>query len=177
MKKDAKITKSELVYQGSFLKIQRDHLLEPEGRASTVDYVLHPGAALIVPITDDDRFILEKQYRPALRREFIEFPAGKLDPGEDPEETARRELKEETGYTAREWTRLGRIHPCIGYSNEFIDLFVARGLVKGTADLDPGEHVEVFTVSRNEFHRMVLAGEVTDAKTLCGYYSFLAHQK
>lgn len=177
MSSNEETLKSELVYQGAFLRINKDLVKLPDGSQRPREYILHPGASLIVPVLDDGRFVLEKQYRHALRQTFLEFPAGKLDPGEHPEEAARRELLEETGYVASKWTHLSRIHPCIGYSNEFIDFYLAEGLTFKGAKLDEGEFLDVVLMTPAELDREVLAGRVTDAKTLSAYFWYLIHQR
>jgi ADP-ribose pyrophosphatase len=132
----------ERVYEGGLLKVHRDVVRLPDGRQGTREYIRHPGAVAIVPLFDDGTVLLERQFRYPHRREFIEVPAGKLEPGEPPLATAKRELMEETGYAAEEWTRLGVIHTAIGYSDETIELFLARGLsARGAPKLDAGEFV------------------------------------
>ena len=119
---------SEVVFQGSMLHVRRDRIRLPDASESTREYVVHPGAALIVPVLADGRFVLERQFRYPVGRVMLEFPAGKIDPGESSFATAQRELVEEIGYTARTWTPIGTIHPQIGYSTEFIDVFAATDL-------------------------------------------------
>ncbi|HRO66678.1 MAG TPA: NUDIX hydrolase [Pseudobdellovibrionaceae bacterium] len=161
-----KTIKSKIVYQGTFLKIAQDLVEGREGKKHRREYILHPGASVVVAILPDGKFVMERQYRHALQQEFLELPAGKLDPGEDPLAAARRELKEETGFEAREWTRLGVIHPCIGYSNEFIEVFLAKGLEQTGAQPDEGEELEVLSLSQEELDEEIRAGRLTDAKTL-----------
>jgi ADP-ribose pyrophosphatase len=170
--KEVKILRSELAYQGRGIRIIKDTVQTSDGATRQREFVHHPGASLIIPMLDDGNFILERQYRHALRKVFIEFPAGKLDPGEDPLAAAKRELKEETGFEAAEWKRLGLIHPCIGYSNEFIEIFLAKGLVQKGANPDPGEDLEVFSMSPGELRRLIHTGEVTDVKTMTAMQLF-----
>jgi len=154
------------VYSGVLLHVQRDVVRLPNGRQSVREYIHHPGAVLAIPLFDDGRVLLERQYRYPLKREFIELPAGKLEPGEDHLQTARRELLEETGYTAAEWRRLGLIHPGIGYSDEVIELWLARGLAKQAAQLDDDEFLEIFDLPYAEALEWVSDGRITDGKTV-----------
>lgn len=156
----------ELVYDGKLLKVHRDAVRLPDGSAGAREYIRHPGAVAIVPLFDDGRVLLERQFRYPHRREFIEIPAGKLEPGEPPLETARRELLEETGYVADEWRRLGVIHPAIAYTDEAIDIFVARKLTLKARKLDTGEFLETFLVPLAEAMQMVRDGRITDSKTV-----------
>ncbi len=160
--------RSEDVFKGHFLQARRDIVRLPDGRHTPREYVVHPGAAMIVAQLDDGRLILERQYRYPVRSVMIEFPAGKLDAGEAPLACAQRELLEETGYTAREWARAGVLHPVISYSTEFIDIWFARGLTPGKRRLDVGEFLDVFTATPAELLNWCGTGQVTDAKTLTG---------
>ena len=158
----------ELVFSGRLLKVHRDRVRLPDGSEGVREYIRHPGAVAIVALFDDGRVLLERQYRYPLRREFIEIPAGKLEPGENHLETARRELLEETGYVAAEWRRLGLIHNAIGYSDEGIEIWVARGLELRQQALAEGEFLEVFTVPLAEAQAMARDGRITDVKTIAG---------
>ena len=161
---------SRQVFSGALLKINADRVRLPDGGEAVREYVVHPGAAMVIPLLADGRVVLERQYRYPLRREFIELPAGKIDQGEDPLETARRELREETGYEAGEWSHLTTIHPLIGYSDERIEIFLARKLTLTDAKLDAGEFLEVFTANPVEAIRWIREGKITDAKTLIGLF-------
>ena len=161
---------SERVYEGRLLKINKDRIKLPDGGESTREYVVHPGAVAILPILDNGKLIMERQYRYPLRRDFYEIPAGKIDPGEDILGTAKRELREETGYTAREWTHLTTIHPLIAYSTERIEVFLAGGLIAGERALDPGEFLEVLEVEPEEAMQWVREGKVSDPKTVIGLF-------
>ena len=136
---------SEQVFLGKLLDVRRDHVRLPNGATSTREYVVHPGAVMIVPMLDDGRLVVERQYRYPLSRVMLEFPAGKIDPGESRLTCAMRELAEETGYRAAEWARAGILHNAIAYSNEGIEVWFARGLTKGKQVLDDGEFLEVDT--------------------------------
>jgi ADP-ribose pyrophosphatase len=156
------------ILKGHFLHAMRDTVGLPDGSQATREYVIHPGAVMIVAQGDDGRLVLERQYRYPVQAVMVEFPAGKLDPGEDSLACAQRELLEETGYTAREWARAGVLHPVISYSTEFIDIWFARGLVPGPRKLDAGEFLDVFTATPAELLAWCANGRVTDAKTLTG---------
>ena len=158
----------ERVWQGSFLEVRRDLAQLPDGTRATREFIVHPGAVMIVPLLDDGRLVLERQWRYPLGRAMIEFPAGKLDPGEAPLDCGVRDLAEETGYRAAEWARAGILHNAIAYSNEGIDVWFARGLVPGPRKLDAGEFLDVFELSVQALETLVMQGEVTDAKTLIG---------
>lgn len=156
----------EEIYRGSFLSLQRDVVRMPDGAQAVREYIRHPGAVAILALFPDGRVLLERQFRYPHHRDFIELPAGKREAGEPPLETAKRELLEETGYLAAEWRRLGIIHNAIAYSDEGIELYLARGLEKREAKLDPGEFLEVFALAFEEALAMVRDGRITDAKSV-----------
>ena len=156
----------EEVYSGGMLRVRRDVVRLPDGSETVRELVRHPGAAVMLALHEDRRVVLERQFRYPHGRDFIELPAGKLEPGEPHLETARRELLEETGYVASAWRRLGVIHPSIGYSDEVIEMFLATGLEKRSARLDEGEFLEVLEVSFDEAIAMVRDGRITDAKSV-----------
>jgi len=157
---------SEQVFDGKLLHVRRDTVRLPDGGLATREYVVHPGAVLIVPVLRDGRLVVERQYRYPVGRVLIEFPAGKLDPGEAELATAQRELAEEAGLAAARWTPLGRIHSVVGYSNEAIDFYVAEELTHVGAKLDAGEFLEILTMSLDEMLAALDRGEITDAKTV-----------
>jgi len=158
----------ELVFSGRLLKVHRDRVRLPDGSEAVREYVRHPGAVVILALLDDGQVVLERQFRYPHGKVFIELPAGKRDSGEAPEATGRRELLEETGYVAAEWRRLGVIHNAIGYSDEGIELWLARGLELRTPKLEAGEFLEVITLPLAEAQEMVCDGRITDAKTAVG---------
>ncbi len=154
------------VYDGSLLKVHRDVVRLPDGSEGTREYIRHPGAVAVVALFDDGNMVLERQFRYPPRREFVEIPAGKLEPGEPPLGTAKRELLEETGYEAQAWTRLCAIDTAIGYTDERIELYLARKLTLKTRKLDEGEFLEVFLAPFDEALAMVRDGRITDVKTV-----------
>jgi ADP-ribose pyrophosphatase len=160
----------ELAYDGHFLKVTRDRIKLPDGSETQREFIRHPGAVVILPLLPDGRVLLERQFRYPNDRVFIEFPAGKIDPGEEALATAKRELEEETGYTAKEWNFVCTIHNAIAYSDEHLDIFLARDLTQGEARLDEGEFLELFTATIPELLEMVRRGEITDVKTIIGTF-------
>ncbi|ANH70415.1 ADP-ribose pyrophosphatase [Mitsuaria sp. 7] len=157
---------SDWILRGNFLQVKRDRVALPNGREATREYIRHSGAAVIVPLFDDGRVLLERQYRYPLGRVVLEFPAGKLDPDETPLRCAMRELFEETGFRAREWAYAGVMHNAIAYSDERIEIFFARGLIAGERRLDDEEFLDLLPVAEDELDRMAFDGRITDAKTL-----------
>jgi len=161
---------SERVFDGNLLHINCDTVRLPDGGQATREYVVHPGAVMVIPVLDDGRLLMERQYRYPLQQIFVEFPAGKLDAGEDPLACGKRELLEETGYSATEWEYLGVFHPLISYSTEVIHFYLAKGLTAGKTRLDDEEFLEVITMSLNELKAGVLENRITDSKTIAGLF-------
>jgi ADP-ribose pyrophosphatase len=159
---------SQSVFDGRLLHVRSDVIRLPDGAQATREFIVHPGAVMVVPILDDGRLVMERQWRYPLARVMLEFPAGKLDAGEPTLQCAQRELLEETGYRAREWALAGVLHNAIAYSNERIEIWFARGLTAGERRLDEGEFLDLQLCSVEELDRRCAAGEVTDAKTLVG---------
>jgi ADP-ribose pyrophosphatase len=157
---------SEPVFDGALLHVRRDRVRLPDGGEALREYVVHPGAVLCVPVLDDGRLVVERQFRYPLRRVFVEFPAGKIDPGEAPEACAHREMIEETGFHAARLTPLAVLHPVISYSTEAIQCYVAEGLRQVGARLDHGEFLEIVTPTLDEMLASLDRGEITDAKTV-----------
>ena len=161
---------SETIASGGMLTVKRDQVRLPNDNISQREYVVHPGAVVVVPLLPNGHVILEKQFRYALNQVFIELPAGKIDAGENIMITGQRELLEETGYTATEWTLLGHQHPCIGYSNEVIHMYMARGLSAGVHQRDADETLEIFDLPFKQCISMIQTGEITDGKTIVALY-------
>ena len=159
---------SEQVWQGHFLDVRRDTVALPNGHEVTREYIVHPGAVMVVPILDDGCLVMERQFRHPMGRVMLEFPAGKIDPGEPPFACAVRELAEETGYRAKEWARAGLLNNAIAYSTEGIEIWFARGLERGAARLDAEEFLEVVIHTEAEVDARCASGDITDAKTLIG---------
>lgn len=161
----------EQVFKGKLLDVRRDRVRLPDGGESTREYVVHQGAVVVIPILSDGRLIFERQFRYPLGQVILELPAGKIDPGEAIEVTAVRELLEETGYVARDWRHLGVMHPCVGYSSERIEIFLAQGLsCEGEQQLDQGEFLDLLYLSLDEANLGVRSGDITDAKTLAALF-------
>ena len=161
----------EEILRGLFLHAFRDTVRLPNQNLATREYVVHPGAVMVIPMLDTPdglRLVMERQFRYPVGQVMTEFPAGKLDPGEDPWLCAQRELLEETGYTARQWARAGVLHPVIAYSTEVIEIWFAKELTLGERQLDTDEFLDVFTASPAELMAACQQGRLTDAKTLTG---------
>jgi len=161
---------SRLAYDGLFLKVFSDDVQLPNQKLANREFIKHPGAVAIVPLFEDNSVLMERQFRYPLHRAILEIPAGKLEFGEDPLLCAKRELKEETGYEAKEWIFLGKIHPVISYSTEFIDIYLAKGLVQGQAKLDDEEFLDIFRATIPEISELIKTGSITDVKTIISHY-------
>ncbi len=162
---------SETIYRGALLHVRKDRVQLPNGNESVREYIIHPGAVVILAFLDNGNLLFERQYRYPLRQVFLELPAGKIDQGEAIIDTARRELREETGYMAAAWEHLGVMHPCIGYSDERIEIFAAHGLqLSGEKQLDHNEFLDVVEISPEEARQAVWDGRITDAKTIAALY-------
>ena len=163
---------SDKLLSGRFLQVFGDQVTLPDGKSTFREYIVHPGAVMVIPLLVDDqgqtRIVMERQFRYPMGQVMIELPAGKRDGQEDLLLCAQRELREETGYSATQWAHAGVLHPCISYSTEYIDIWFAKGLQAGSSQLDAGEFLEVFSASTDEFFAWCRDGRITDAKTLSG---------
>ncbi len=161
---------SALKYAGNFIEVRKDTVLLPDGNTSTREYITHPGAVAVLALLDNGNLVMERQFRYPPRREFIELPAGKIDHGEDILVTAQRELLEETGYVASEWIHLTTAWPCIGYADERMEYFLARGLSHVGRNLDDGEFLEVFELSLSDAIEWIRLGKINESKTIVGLF-------
>jgi len=158
------------VFDGALLKVRRDRVRLPDGREALREYVRHPGAVVVLAVLPDGALLFERQFRYPHRRAFLELPAGKIDAGEDLLACAQRELREETGYEAAQWQHLGVMHPCIGYSDERIEIFIARELTHVGDALDDGEFLEVVHLGIEDAVREIQQGRITDAKSIVALF-------
>ncbi|MEN6584504.1 MAG: NUDIX hydrolase [Sulfuricella sp.] len=158
------------VYRGGLLHVKEDRVELPNGRQATREYILHPGAVVVIPLLANGEVVLERQFRYPLKRDMFELPAGKIDPGEHPLACGQRELLEETGYVAQKWRFVATIHPCIGYSDESMSLYLAEELTPGRHNRDGDEFLEVFTLPLAEALEWVRSGRITDVKTVIGLF-------
>ncbi len=158
----------EQVYRGSFLDVRRDIVALATGATASREYIVHPGAVMVVPLLNDGRLLMERQYRYPLGQVMLEFPAGKIDAGESVLDCARRELAEETGYRARQWARACVMHNACAYSTEGIEIWFARELQLGERQLDHGELIDLCELDEAELDALAGRGALTDAKTLLG---------
>ena len=162
---------STQVFHGKLLDVRLDRVRLPDGHESTREYVIHQGAVVIIALLDSGELLFERQFRYPLQHAFLELPAGKIEPGEEILLTATRELLEETGHSATEWRYLGVMHPCIGYSNERIEIFLARGLQRESGQqLDHGEFLDVLNLSLDAALQAIREGKITDGKTICALF-------
>jgi len=159
---------SVTVYQGRLLHAKLDRVRLPDGKESAREYLIHPGATVILALFDNGDILLERQHRYPLRRDFLELPAGKIDPNEADLACAQRELLEETGYVAEDWRYINTQYPCIGYSNERLVYFVARGLKHEGDNLDHDEFLEIIRLPFAEALEMVRDGRINEGKTVMG---------
>ncbi len=166
---------TELMYQGDFIRVRKDNVRLPDGNVASREYITHPGAVAVLALLDNGNLVMERQFRYAPQREFIELPAGKIDHGEDILVCAQRELLEETGYVASKWVHLATAWPCIGYADERMEYFLARGLSQQGRKLDDGEFLEVFELPLAEALEWVRLGKINESKTIVGLFWLEKH--
>jgi ADP-ribose pyrophosphatase len=178
-KSKARVLSSKVVYRGPAFWVSFDEVLEPTGVRARRDIVHHTGSVVVLAVEEgpgEPRVLLERQYRHAAQSFLWELPAGRIDKGEKDLAAAKRELLEETGYTARSWKRILRFYASPGFVAETMAIFLARGLKSGTAQPEADEVIQVHMVPLSEAVRMVMSGRIHDAKTICGVL-WLAQQQ
>ena len=166
-----------VAYRGNFIEVRKDRVRLPDGAEASREYIAHPGAVAVLAMLDNGNLVMERQFRFPAQREFLEIPAGKIDHGEEGLVTGQRELLEETGYVAREWMHLTTTWPCIGYADERIEYYLARGLTRQQAKLDDGEFLEVFEMSLEDGIDWIRQGKINDSKTIIGLFWLEKHLK
>jgi ADP-ribose pyrophosphatase len=167
---ETKVLKKIQLHQGRVFALIREKITLPNGTTIDLDIIRHPGAAAMVPLSEEGSLVMVRQYRHAIGEYIWEIPAGTLNSGESPLECAKRELIEETGYSATEWEELGAIVPVPGYSDEEIHIFLAQGLRPARQDLDPDEILHVREIPLEEAFHMVEKGEIKDSKTISSLF-------
>lgn len=173
MSEDVKRMGRELAYQGTVLKVYKDHMKFSNGNTEDWDFIHHDGAAAVIPVMDDGKILMVKQYRNALERDTLEIPAGKQDdPDEEGIVCASRELKEETGYSSDDLEWLLTIRTTVAFCNERIEVFVARNLVPGEQHLDEDEFVDVKAYKLEELKEMIFEGKIQDSKTMAAILAY-----
>ena len=173
MSEDVKRMGRELAYQGTVLKVYKDHMKFSNGNTEDWDFIHHDGAAAVIPVMDDGKILMVKQYRNALERDTLEIPAGKLDdPDEEGIVCASRELKEETGYSSDDLDWLLTIRTMVAFCDERIEVFVARNLIPGEQHLDEDEFVDVKAYKLEELKEMIFEGKIQDSKTMAAILAY-----
>jgi ADP-ribose pyrophosphatase len=171
-----KVVKSDFFFRGKVFDLRVDEIKYDSGNTGIREVAVHPGGAVVAAQTDENRFLLVKQFRYPLQKYFFELPAGKLDKDEDPENCALRELKEETGYTAEKIIKLGAINTTPGFCTEELHIYFASGLKGGEHKHEEGEQgMEIFEYSLEDIENMIIKGDIVDAKTISGIYLVKNH--
>ena len=159
---------SKKIFQGKIITVNQDSVLLENGKETGRDVVLHPGAVAVVAMTNDDKFVLVRQYRYPVSEALLEIPAGKLDKGEHPDDCARRELEEETGYLAAKLQKITSVYTTPGFCNEIIHIYLATQLTKTAQCLDEDEFLNIEYYTSDEIHQMIIDGRIHDAKSMIG---------
>ncbi len=157
---------TQKIFSGNLLHVYKDKVLLPDGSTSYREWIDHPGASAVLPVFETGEVQLIRQFRYPLQRSFLEVPAGKIDAGEDPLVTAKRELVEESGIRGKHWVSLGGFHPCIGYTNEIIYLYLTWGLEVSDNHVDDDEFLKPVRMPFGKAIEAALSGEITDGKTI-----------
>ncbi len=166
---------SQLIYQGKFFNLYKDIVQLPNDKSSSREYITHPGAVVVAPILEDNRIVFVKQYRYPIKKISLELPAGKLDPGESEEISARRELLEETGYSAEKLIFISEFYPCVGYSDERMHLYIAKDMTHIEQSTDHDEFIDPVILNYEEALQMVVEGEIFDQKTMLSLFLIKKH--
>ncbi len=170
-----KVLKSDILFKGKVFDLKVDEIEYDSGNKGVRETAVHNGGAVVLPVMDDGKLILINQFRYPLQKVITEFPAGKLNPGEDPYVCATRELTEETGYKAGFVKKLGAISTTPGFCTEILHIYLAKDLTAGNHDREEGEYgMEVFTLEKKEIEKRILSGEIFDSKTICGFFLAIA---
>lgn len=177
MRNDFKRLRSKLVCKTRLFDLQKVTTRRSNGHQFVHDIIVHPGAAVVVPMLSEKEFILIRQYRTAAEKVLWEFPAGTLEKGESPMVCAKREIIEETGFSAKHWTKLGIIYPAPGISTELMHLFLARELTLKQTNLDQDEFIQMKIVPLKRLEKMISDGTIVDAKTIIGFYYYLLKRR
>lgn len=165
---EEKTLETKRIYEGRIINLRKDKVTVRDGRTSWREIVENNGGAVAVAITEDNKIIMVKQFRKPFDRVMTEVPAGKIEPGEDPDTTVRRELKEETGFTAENYELMSVMYPSVGYTTEKLYIYLCTGLSGGETDFDFNESIEIHKYDFREIYEKVLAGEIHDGKTIAG---------
>ena len=174
---EEKTLSSQLIYEGRAVKLRVDTVSKPSGRQTTREIVEHADCVAIVAVDADNNVLLVKQFRKAVGKELLEIPAGGIEPGEEPVDTVRREMREETGYLPRKVKRLGGFYSAPGYCTEYLHLYLATDLVPSQLYAEDTESIRLVPVPIAEIPRLLASGDICDAKSIAGLFAFLEYQK
>jgi ADP-ribose pyrophosphatase len=172
-----KVISSRELLRNKLFTVVHEVATDPSGFEIQRSIVRHPGSAVMMAVDERDRVLLVRQFRLPAERDLWELPAGRIDPGETPLQTAKRELREETGYSAKTWTRLAKFWASPGYVDEKMNLYLAQDLTAGAQEPMEDERIEIRWFTKKELQELVRAGKIVDAKTLIGYFFWLEHKK